>query len=64
MAFGPVGGDVILVAAEFQDVPLRDAQVFEQHPWGVGKAWWFLTAKFLGNSGDNFVKFCVGIAAF
>jgi hypothetical protein len=43
---------------------LRDAQVLEQHPWGVGKTWRFLTTEFLGNSGNDFIKPGVGVAAF
>ena len=35
VAFGPFRGDVFFVAAEFEDIPLGQTEVFEEHPGRV-----------------------------
>ena len=37
VAFGPFGGDVLGVPAEFDNVPLSDAEVLEEHPGRMRK---------------------------
>lgn len=66
--FGPVvvrpfGGDVFRVAAEVEDVALRDAQMFEEHPGGMRQALWDFALELRGEIGDDFVKGGVGVAA-
>src|SRR5208282_2598383 len=58
--FGPFRRDVFRVAAEFQNVPLRDAQVFQQHPERVGQAGRLLSKQFVRNVGDYFFELGVG----
>lgn len=59
----PFRSCVIWVAAEFQDVPLREAQVFEEHPQGVRVVGGFLAAEIGGDVGDDVVESGVGLAA-
>jgi len=61
---GPVGGLVLGIAAELKDVPLRDAQVFEQHPGGVGKVRDFFTAEFHGKVLDHIFELRMSAFAF
>jgi len=51
------------VTAEFQDVPLGQAKVFEQHPEGMGITGGLLAAKAGGDVGDNGVEGGVGVTA-
>src|SRR5262245_6360015 len=50
------------VAAEFQDVPLRNAHVFEQHPGGVRKTPDLLTAELRGKAFDHVIEFSMRAA--
>ena len=50
------------IAAEFEDVVLRDAQVFEQHPWGVREARRLGAAEGGRQALDDVVEFGMGMA--
>src|SRR6478752_1393508 len=52
------------VAAEFQNVPLRDAHVLEQHPGRVGKTSWFLSPQPGRETGNRFFHAGMCAAAF
>ena len=60
------GGEVQLfvfgVAAEVEDVPLRDAEVLQQLPGGVGRARGLGGAQLGGPVGDDLVEADVGVA--
>src|SRR5579872_4790234 len=64
VAFGPLRRFVLRVAAEFEDVPLRDADVFDQHPGRVREVFGLRAAKFLGQSFYGVFKPGVRVAAF
>ena len=53
-----------LVPAEFENVSLGYAQVFEHHPGGMGKSRRFLSTHFHRDSGNGFVKCGVGVSTF
>ena len=55
---------MLFVAAEFQDVPLGDAQVLEQHPRRVRKAGGSLRAHLDRNSFDRLIEAGMCVAAF
>src|SRR5438105_15590066 len=46
VSFRPLGRDVLRTAAELEDVPLPDAQVFEQLPCRVWRSIYLLPAQF------------------
>ena len=46
VSFGPFRGLVLLAAAEFEDVVLRDAEMFEEHPRRVREIVWLCAAQF------------------
>ena len=48
VALGPIGGNMLSVTAEFEDVPLRDAHVLEQHPRGMGNPAGFVPFNLAG----------------
>ena len=52
------------IAAEFEDVPLRDPQVFQQLPGGVRRSGWLVARPRLGKSGDSGLEIGVSVAAF
>ena len=60
---GPFGGDIFWVAAEVENVALRDAQVFEKHPGGMRQAFRDFATKLRREVGDYFVEGGVGMAA-
>lgn len=64
IAFGPGRRNMLRIAAEFKNVPLRQAQVFEKHPQGVGIANGLLAAESCGNIGDYGIESGVGVASF
>src|SRR5215831_5843837 len=64
VAFGPLWGLVVLVAAEFEDVPLRDAQVLEEHPGGVREVGGLGAVEFGPEVFDGVFKCGVGVATF
>jgi len=51
------------VAAELEDIPLRDAHVLEQLPDGIRQAGGFRAAKLGGQISDRAIEFDVGMAA-
>ena len=51
---------MLAVATEFQDVPLRDAHVLQQHPWRVRDARRFAAAQLRWNASDGQVELNVG----
>ncbi len=63
VALGKFGRDVFAVAAEFQNIPLRDAGVFEELPPGVGEALRVGAALGRGEVLDGVHEMDVGAAA-
>lgn len=64
VSFGPFRRFVFEVAAEFEDVGLGDADVFEEHPGGVGEVGRLLSAEFWGEIFDGVFEGGVGVSAF
>jgi hypothetical protein len=60
---GPVWGNVFGVEAEFQDVSLRDAEVFEEHPGGVRQVCGFFPTEIGGKVFYYLFEFGVGASA-
>ena len=60
----PIGRDVHGIAAEFEDIPLRDADVLEEFPGGVRRACWLVSRPRHGKSGDSGLEIRVSVAAF
>ena len=60
----PVGRRVFGIAAEFQHVPLRDSEVFEQFPGGVRRAGRGDTAQGGGHVGDCLIEIGVRASSF
>lgn len=60
---GPGRRDVFGIAAELEDVPLSETEVFEEHPGGVGKVGGLRTAKRGWKIFDDDVEGGVGVAA-
>ena len=63
ITFWPFRRDVICVAREFEDVPLRDAQVFKHLPGRIGKPLDLLTAFLNREIFDEILKTQVRMAA-
>src|SRR5215472_10333609 len=54
---------MFFVAAEFEDIPLRDAQVFEKHPGRVREIGGLGAVEFWREVLDGVLKCRVGVAA-
>ena len=63
VALGKFGRDVLVVAAEFQNIPLRDAGVFEELPPGMREALRVGAALGRGEVFDGVHEMDVGAAA-
>jgi len=63
VAFGPLGRFVLLVAAEFEYVPLGDADVFEEHPGGVREIGGLGAAEVRRETLDDVFEFGMGVAS-
>ena len=60
----PFRGDVFRIAAELENVPLRDAEMFKQHPGGMGEAIWLRGPQLFRDIRDRIFKFRVRFSAF
>jgi len=63
VVIGPFRRLVPGVAAEFEDVRLGEAQVFEEHPEGVREVGGFLATEVGGEVGHDRVECGVGVAS-
>ena len=63
ISFRPFRRDVLRVAAEFDDVPLRDSQMLEQSLRGMGLARRLFAAQVRRKIGSNLVKLDVCASA-
>src|SRR5579864_6774863 len=63
ISFRPFWRSMLRVAAELQNIPLRDAQVLQQHPKRMGKTSRLLSDQVRRNSSNNFVELGVRTAA-
>jgi hypothetical protein len=60
---GPLQGCVVLGAAEFEDIPLCDAEVFEEHPGRVRVVGGLFATKIRREIFDDVFEFGVGVAS-
>ena len=58
VSFRPFRGDVIGVSDEFEDIPLGQAQMFNEVPWCIRDIRWFSVDVL---HGERFYRICKGI---